>query len=149
MGSFPESGDKLVLILIFFVLFCAYLEQKGTLLTLSGKYDEKDAYLSHIKKLILPLDSRIAKLDFVAGPKSTTLNKKLIVMCMKDKNGSYYPVNGLVQVAIHEVAHAFYKGDSASHPDDWKKLYADLLRRAVKMGIYDPRFPIDKEYCTD
>lgn len=71
--------------------------------------------------------------------KSFTINKKETFICLKDKKGEYYPRNHLMYVAIHELAHAICP--SIGHTQEWSRIFEDLLIKAEKLGIYDPKIP--------
>ena len=71
--------------------------------------------------------------------KSFTVNKQDTYICLKNKQGEYYPRNHLTYVAIHELAHAICP--SIGHTQEWSSIFEDLLIKAEKLGIYDPNIP--------
>lgn len=69
---------------------------------------------------------------------SATEDKKKVFICVKDKNGNYYNYNKLLQVALHELAHAQSKAVDPNHTSkEFLTNYNNLMSKASKMGIID------------
>ena len=110
-------------------------------------YLQDDPMLRKLKNIIEPLDPNIKDLKLYKGKKSYTMNKERIYLCLFDENGEYYPINLLVYVLTHELAHYLNKED-VGHTPAFHKKFEELLDKATKMGIYDPSIPIDPDYCN-
>ena len=80
------------------------------------------------------------------GNKSYTINKKRIYMCLKDQDGNYYNTNTLVNVCLHEISHTICP-DTDDHSPTFYKIFDELLLKAEECGIYDPKLPMDPDYC--
>lgn len=69
---------------------------------------------------------------------SATEDKKKVFICVKDKKGKYYSYNKLLQVALHELAHAQSKTIDPNHTStEFLTNYNNLMSKASKMGIID------------
>jgi len=69
---------------------------------------------------------------------SATEDKKKVFICVKDKNGKYFSYNKLLQVALHEFAHAQSKIVDPNHKStEFLTNYNNLMNKASKMGIID------------
>ena len=92
---------------------------------------------------------KVKKIEFFESKSAYTLNKKKIFICLKNDKGKRFNMNTLMYVAIHELAHALYKGDSSNHNEKYMKLFQELLKRAETAGIYNPSIPVDDDYCHE
>lgn len=67
---------------------------------------------------------------------SFTINKKYVYMCLTPKDNTYvYDINTLMYIALHEFAHVCSK--SSGHTREFMKIYKDLLKHAIDIGIYE------------
>lgn len=87
----------------------------------------------------------LKKISMKKGNKSYTINKEVIHMCLKDEHGQYYPLNCLVYVLLHEIAHVINK--EIGHGKTFQDINDELLEYASKMGVYDPSIPMIPNYC--
>lgn len=110
-------------------------------------YDQSDPMLKILKDILLPLDPVVKKINFYKGNKSYTINKEKVYLCLYDENNQYYPLNMLLYVTIHELAHVLNKVD-VGHTESFHKKFDELLDRAIELNIYDPSIPIVKNYCN-
>lgn len=114
------------------------------------KYSYDDPIVDKIKRELIPLDPRIAKLIFKASNASETINKKNVYLCVKDKNGNYYDYNMLIYVALHECAHAISKAIDEDHNNTSQEFmdnFKKLLDKAAELKIYNPSMPKVDNYC--
>ena len=81
------------------------------------------------------------------GPKSYTVNKKDVTLCLKDPDGEYYNKNMLVYVLLHEVAHTLCK--SVGHTQEFYDINDKLLQRAADLGYYSFSIPVVKDYIQN
>ena len=115
--------------------------------TMSDYYAQRDPKLKQILQDLSPVHPDIKNhTSLYEGKKSYTINKQKIYLCIKDENGNYYPDNSLYFVFLHEFAHKLNK--TIGHGEDWEEIFQNLLKRAVKLGLYDPTRPPSDTYCT-
>jgi predicted metal-dependent hydrolase len=79
--------------------------------------------------------------------KSFTINKEKTFLCLYDKDGNYYPLNMIIYVLLHEIAHSLNVLD-VGHTENFHEIFDQLLEEATKMGIYNPSIPIIQDYCN-
>ena len=84
-------------------------------------------------------------LSLQGGPKSYTINKENIYLCLKDENNKYYDTNMLVYVLLHEISHSIC--DEVGHTKKFHLYFHELLKKAIEMRVYNPDIPIIKNYC--
>ena len=115
------------------------------------KYKRKiyqDPLIRKIKYDVSKLDPRIANIDFFSSDESYTEDKQKIFLCLKDENGNYYNYNMLMYVAIHECSHALTDVIDVEHiTPEFRGMFEYLLNKAAKMGLYDPKSPLNEHYC--
>lgn len=85
------------------------------------------------------------EISLLKGTKSYTINKEKIYLCLTDESGDYYNENLLVYVLLHEISHVISK--SIGHTEEFHTIFEELLKEAVKEGIFDPTKEIDQNYC--
>ena len=123
---------------------------------------ETDPKIEEIKLKIAPLFSKnvkhtgilevinsrdvMAEIDMYKGNKSYTINKEKVYLCLKDKDGEYYNDNLLIFVTLHELSHVI--SDTIGHDKKFNNIFDALLKKAAEMNIYNPKLPIDQNYCT-
>ena len=109
------------------------------------QYQQSDPKLFEIKDNLRMLDPRAGKLRIFEDNKSYTINKKRVYLCLKDSNNHYYPMNMLMYVAIHELAHVLC--NEVGHTPKFQAIFKQLLAKAHALGIYDPSIPVIRDYC--
>ncbi|QNH08546.1 136R [Invertebrate iridescent virus Kaz2018] len=90
----------------------------------------------------------MAEIKLQEGPKSFTINKKQIFLCIKDKksgDANYYDYNSLIFVTLHEIAHVLC--DELGHTQKFQHIFKELLDHASSLGLYDETKPFVKNYC--
>lgn len=128
------------LILIILFLWVIYKQVK--------EYHLQDDPVLHIlKKVLKPVHPIFEKLKLYKGDKSYTINKEKTFLCLYDQNGDYYPINMLIYVLLHEVAHSINTKD-IGHTEEFHRIFEELLDRATKLGVYNPSIPIIQDYCN-
>lgn len=129
----------LVIIAIVALLgFILYTQTKETFI------QNKD--LDNIIRNLVQIDPIVKRLNFYEGEKSYTINKKNVYICMRDENGRYYDRNFLVFVILHEISHALC--DEIGHTQKFMDIFADLIERASRMGLYDKNGRKIENYCN-
>ncbi len=141
------------LAVLLIILVTSYIEE----FSLQG-----DPKIDEIKLKISPLFSKNIKhtgvlhninnrdimneIDIYKGNKSYTINKEKVYLCLKDENDEYYNDNLLIFVTLHELSHVI--SDTIGHDKKFNSIFDELLKKATEMNIYDPKLPIDQNYCT-
>ena len=134
------SQGLFLLIVIGLVLLAAF--------TLSRKshYSDKHPLLDQIRSNFTMLSSDYTDIPLQEGNGAYTENKSVITLCLKNpETGRFYSMNTLMYVALHELGHIISK--THGHNEEFRQNFARLLRRATKIGIYDPKIPIPTTYC--
>jgi hypothetical protein len=128
-----------IIVSLFLVLAIAYT-------TMRTVESEK---ISQIKDRISVILPSIKYMSIREGNQSLTRNKSEIFLCTKDKEGSYYPMNMLIHVTLHEIAHVLCsKFDTTSlHSKEFYLIYNKLAAKAHEEGIYNKNIPKVKDYC--
>ncbi len=81
------------------------------------------------------------------GSTSYSIQKKRIVLCLRDKNNSLHNINLIMYVVIHELAHVASPVYD-NHGDEFKKTFNWLSSIAQQINLYSPNeFKSSKEYC--
>lgn len=140
--------------LLFFVLILALIFCVGVLVYILWNYRQGDSThpsMVELKSLAAKIDPEYENLDLRAADIATTLKKKKILLCVDDpETGRPYSQNTLMGVLIHELAHfesESYGIDPDDHNDEWHENYNNIINRAIKVGVYDPKFPPPDNYC--
>ena len=128
----------LFICLLLIIGFIAYRQVKENL-------TQDDPILHRLKVVTEPIHPVMKNLKLYKSKKSYTINKDRIYLCIKDKNGKYYPLNMLVYVLCHEVAHLLNKKD-VGHTEEFHRIFDELLEKAVECGAYNPSIPIISNY---
>ena len=109
---------------------------------------QDDPMLQYLKQILSPVHPVIEQLKLYRGNKSYTINKEKIFLCLKDENGEYYPLNMLVYVLLHEMAHVLNTED-VGHTERFHQVFDDLLQKAKELGVFNPKIPVINGYCGD
>lgn len=135
-------GYFLAIILIFLLLYFIQKQIQEYKL-------QDDPMLYTLKNILKPLleEYGIKNIKLYKGDKSFTINKEKIFLCLYDENNEYYPINMLIYVILHEIAHYLNK-DDVGHTEKFHLKFEELLGKATEMGIYNPSIPILKNYCN-
>lgn len=130
------------------ILFISFLFVVAVTLYLNRTYSYSDPLIEKLRNILIDVDPRAKSLVFHASNESFTEDKKIVYLCLKDKNGQYYDFNMLVYVSLHELAHAFSNTVDTQHTgDEFKNNFKELLKKAEIKGYYDPLKPLDYNYC--
>ena len=131
----------------FILIFCFLLVVLVTL-CVNRVYSYDDPFISKLRNDLIKIDHRAVNLVFNASNESFTEDKKMVYLCLKDKDGKYYDYNMLMYVALHELAHAFSESVDMEHKgEEFKNNFKQLLNKAEQMGYFDSKKPLDYNYC--
>jgi len=110
--------------------------------------DEKyqhDPLLDLLKNILEKVHPAVKNLEvYKSNTGAYTLNKKQIFLCLHDDDGNYYDLNSLLYIFTHEIAH--YLNPEVGHGDNFQRINAELLEKAEKLGIYNPKIPVVSNY---
>ena len=111
--------------------------------------EDDDPVLQRLKHDSIILDPRMADKEFYVGKESYTEDKHKIFLCLKDENGNYYPYDVLIQVVIHEMAHALSDKNDPSHvTEEFKTMHDNLRNKAMKIGMFSLSDNVPPGYCV-
>lgn len=99
-----------------------------------------------LKQKLAVVDPQFMKLDIRESNNSYTEDKTIIYLCLRNEHGHYYPMNTIIYVALHEIAHLLNKKDFG-HTPAFHKVFDKLLCKAASKGVYDPNIPHADHYC--
>lgn len=116
-----------------------------------GDDTPKTPMLQKVREGFRKINSDYARIPLFHGNSSFTENKASITLCLHDPDtGRPYELNTVMYVALHELAHVItdsYEHAHENHGPQFKRNFKDLLDRATALGLYNPAFPIPKNYC--
>lgn len=111
-----------------------------------------DPKVHEIKKKLLQivedepqLQKKIHECTWHAHPKSYTVDKKHVHLCLLDENGDYYQDNMLIYVALHELSHVLC--DEIGHTKKFESIFQMLLDKAKRSDLFNPEQPLVGNYC--
>lgn len=108
---------------------------------------QDDPMLKVLREILAPVHPVVNNLKMYRGDKSYTINKTKVFLCLRDDRGEYYPLNMLVYVTLHEIAHVLNTKD-VGHTETFHQIFDDLLERAQRLGVYNPEIPVIDNYCN-
>ena len=115
-------------------------------LTTRSYYSSKHPMLDKVRENFSRLNPEYSKIPLRSGGSAYTENKAVITLCLSNpETGKYYDMNTIMYVALHELGHVITH--THGHDDNFRKNFANLLRRGAEIGIYDPRRAIPTTYC--
>lgn len=132
-------------LLLLYVFYCLIVEIKE-----NYESKEEDPVVRDLAEKLRTIDPRVdkivPKLRFYKGDKSYTIDKKHVHLCMADKKtNEIYPMNQLILVLLHEIAHAICI--EVGHTALFHQIYEELLLAAELAGLYDDSIPHIDGYC--
>ena len=128
----------LCILLIIVALLCIYL--------ISLPPAKEHFLISDLKERLAIVNPMFNELDIRESNSSFTEDKSIIYLCLRDEKGNLYPVNTLMYVALHEIAHLLNTTDYG-HTPAFHRQFDKLLCRAAAKGVYDPSTPHADMYC--
>lgn len=67
---------------------------------------------------------------------SFTEDKKKVCICLRNKNGEFYPYSKLLKIGIHELAHVMSKQHDPEHTTpEFINNYTYLMNKAYELGF--------------
>lgn len=107
---------------------------------------KENPVIDGLKENLSVVDSSFNQLDIREADSSYTEDKSVIYLCLRDKNGQQYPMNTIIYVALHEIAHLLNR-DDYGHTPKFQEIFNELLCKAAAKGIYNPNIPHGDQYC--
>lgn len=137
----PWSLFLIILISTVLIAFALYF----TIYRIYEYFLQQDPMLVSLKLILRQLHPIVDKLTFLEANRSYTVNKRKIYLCLRDEKKQYYPMNMLIYVSIHELAHVLC--NEIGHTDKFHSIFQNLLDKAIQLKLYDPSQPILTNYC--
>ena len=107
-----------------------------------------DNVLNKLRKDSIKIEPRSVKLEFFPSDESYTEDKTKIFLCLKDINGNYYEYNHLIQVLIHELAHAFTTVIDKEHKTpEFNNLHNFYREKASELNLVNLNDRVPPNYC--
>ena len=132
----------LLVLVIVFILILAYNS------TPKAYYSDEHPILDEVRNRFRVISPEYGKIPLKLGDKSYTEDKKVITLCIVDPNtNSYYDMNTIMYVALHELGHVITPRGEEAHGKVFKENFASLLKQAQTKRVYDSTKPIPVEYC--
>jgi hypothetical protein len=128
----------LYILLIVVALLCVYLVSLPTV--------KEHFLISDLKEKLAVVNPICRNIDIREASSSYTEDKSIIYLCLRNEQGQYYPVNTLIYVALHEIAHLLNR-ENFGHTAAFYKEFDKLLCQATEKGVYDPSIPHTSWYC--
>jgi hypothetical protein len=128
----------LYILIIVIALLCIYL--------ISLPPVKEHFIITDLKEYLSVIDPTFKDIDIREASSSYTEDKSIIYLCLRDEKGQYYPMNTIIYVALHEIAHLINRNDFG-HTPAFHKIFDKLLCQAASKGIYDPKKPHTSWYC--
>jgi hypothetical protein len=119
------------------VIFKEYREYKEEML-------QDDPMLHLLKDILKPVHPIFENIKLYKGEKSYTVNKDKIFLCLYDEQGNPYPINMLITVLLHEIAHKI--NHTWGHDDSFYKIFHELQNKAESLKIYNSKIPTVDNY---
>jgi hypothetical protein len=110
-------------------------------------FTDKDPMIVELHAVLSKIHPKANDITIKEGPKSYTVNKKDVTLCLRDPDGEYYNKNMLTYVAVHELAHTLCK--SVGHTQEFYDINDKLLQRAADLGHYNFSIPVVKDYIEN
>jgi len=102
--------------------------------------------VSDLKEKLAIVDPTFRDLDIREGTSAFTEDKSIIYLCLRDEAGRFYPINTLMYVGLHEIAHLLNRVDFGHTPAFYDQ-FNKLLCKAAAKGVYDPSAKHPEFYC--
>ena len=129
----------IIVLIVFLALLIIYMQIKD-------HFSQDDPMIQKLKRYVEQIAPEAAsKIRIYKGEKSYTINKRNVYLCLKDENGNYYDEQILRNIVTHEISHVLSK--SIGHTEEFDQIFQNLLKKAEKMNLYDPKVIIPQDYC--
>ena len=129
---------------VLFIFLLMLLLRKGSKEHYKIAKDKSSTEMfDRLKKDLQKLYPHIDKLDLnglvsCIPEDSYTENKTHVSICLRSKEGTYYPYEKLLKIGIHELAHVMSKEYDPDHKTpEFINNYASLMNKARELGYRD------------
>lgn len=142
-------GIRLTFVVAIALIFFIFIWDNGHIERLTTTNEDQE-YIDKLKSICSKcVDPKLKNIPVYSGRSSYTDDKKVIVVCLKDRDGNYFPINCLVYVLLHEYAHAVTPKEKDEHSPRWRANFDRFLLKAEELGYYDRNNPFPMEYMTE
>ena len=133
--------SSILIICLLIVLYTMYINR------LPGVC-EFDPVLNKLRKDAIKIEPNAGRLEFFPSDESYTEDKKRVFLCLKDNQGKYYEYNHLLQVLVHELAHAFTDVIDKEHKTpEFNNKHNEYRQKAAKLKMVDLEDKVPLNYC--
>lgn len=109
---------------------------------------EFDAILNRLISDAIKIEPRSETLEFFPSDESYTEDKRRVFLCLKDGSGKYYNYNHLIQVLIHELAHAFTEVIDKEHKTpEFNNKHNEYRQKAAELNLVNLDDRVPHSYC--
>lgn len=139
-------GSQNFVIILFLVIIIFYIIFQHSAIFHVQSNSPK---IQEVKERLSMLNPEWRHFPIYVDDSAYTMDKSRMYLCLKDRQtGEVFGVNTLMYVALHEMAHVLTKEkEKDEHGPIFKRNFANLLRQAIRIGIYDPTQPLPTSYC--
>jgi len=131
-------NDTLIILSILIFIFLLYNHSKPE--------HQEHFLINDLKEKLQVINKNFDKLHIREGSSSYTEDKSVIYLCLRDERGNYYPMNTLMYVVLHEIAHLLNK-ENYGHTPEFHDIFNKLLCKASQKGVYNPNVDHGDVYC--
>ena len=109
---------------------------------------EFDPVLNKLIKDAIKIEPKSTNLEFFPSDESYTEDKQRVFLCLKDRNDKYYDYNHLIQVLVHELAHAFSPIYDKDHTTpEFNNLHNKYRSIAIDNNLLNANDRVPDDYC--
>lgn len=109
---------------------------------------EYDPMLNKVQTDLVAVDPKASRLKFFTSNESYTEDKERVFLCLKDEHENYYPYQMLLEVGLHELAHANTSVIDIDHvTSEFNDELNRLRNKAIDLGLLKSNVPLVSNYC--
>jgi hypothetical protein len=135
-----------ILVVVIILVFIYYSNKEKEEQFIS---DTDQQIINQLKNKLYTISPELVNIPIAPGNESVTVDKKKIYICMKDATDNYYPLDTLIYVLLHEIAHIQSKSYSfGEHNKEFQQKFKELLEKAYKLNILPQNIDVvPVNYC--
>ena len=126
----------LIVLLFIFIGYRVFRRENYQIAKDSASTDMFDRLKEDLSKLYPHIETLDLKGLVSCVPEdSYTENKRHVSICLRNKEGNFFPYNKLLKIGIHELAHVMSKGYDPEHKTpEFINNYSYLMNKAHELG---------------